>query len=358
MKTFKAFRSGAAVLAAAVLSLQAQTPVRVTADNVNLRSKAVPTADVVGQVNYDDRLVAYDIGEQWVEVAAPAAADLWVMKSYVQTPANTIGANRVNLRAGPGINYNIVATLSLGDKVEPRGEEVQEWIKVAPPAAAHVWISRDYVEILSGDAAAAKIDEKSEKISEKSKNDGKKSEFSEKSAENDAEKAKIDEKSSKKSKSKEKSAENEVAAAVSVDQGFPTPIVSPSVPVKDAVGREIPVPPPADLKLIPLEGQGRITEVEGELRAAPLINEAPTRYRVVRWQDNRWQILCHVYGAAAKFRSLQNKRVRVKGREYWIQGAAAPVLIPDQVQELPADGSAAAADVPEDGDIADDAVVH
>ena len=69
------------------------------------------------------------------------------------------------------------------------------------------------------------------------------------------------------------------------------------------------------------------------MRAAPLINEAPTRYRVVRWQNNRWQVLCHVYGEASKFRSLQDKTVHVKGREYWIQGAAAPVLVPDQIQE-------------------------
>ena len=96
------------------------------------------------------------------------------------------------------------------------------------------------------------------------------------------------------------------------------------------------MPPPADLKLIPLEGQGRLVEVSGELRAAPLINEAPTRYRVVRWLDNRWQILCHVYGEASKFRSLQDKPVLVKGRQYWIQGAAAPVLVPDQVQEISA----------------------
>ncbi len=57
---------------------------------------------------------------------------------------------------------------------------------------------------------------------------------------------------------------------------------------------------------------------------------------MVRWQNNRWQILCHVYGAASKFRNLQDKRVRIRGREYWIQGAAAPVLIPDLIQEAPA----------------------
>ena len=342
MKTFHAFLSGAALLATA-FPLHAQTPVRVLADNVNLRAKPVLTAEVVAQASYNDLLVAREMGAEWVEVAAPPSVDLWVMKQYVQTPQNTIGAPRVNLRAGPSINYNIVDTLSLGDPVVPRGEEVQDWLKIAPPASAHVWVHRDFVEIVSGTPLPPQIDGKS---AEKSKKTEKTAEISEKTAKNTSEAAAGDEKSSKKRKTKKKDGETAAAevseasaapaeAAASAEAALPTPIVSPSVPVKDSAVREIPVPPPANLKLIPLEGQGRLTEVEGELRAAPLINEAPTRYRVVRWQNNRWQILCHVYGEAAKFRSLQDKRVSLKGREYWIQGAAAPVLIPDQVQELP-----------------------
>ena len=314
MKTPKTLWFGAVLLAAAGTLVPAQTPVRVTADSVNLRAKPQLTAEVVVQANYDDRLSAFEIGEEWVAVAAPAAANLWVSKAYVQTPGNTIGANRVNLRAGPGINYNVVCTLALGDVVEPRGEEIQEWMKVAPPPATQLWISREFVEILSGDVPAA-----SAKASVQPRPDA-------------GDDAQAEKKSTRKKKSKAEEAPAPEAAAAAVP--LPTPIVSASVPVPASAGREIPVPAPANLKLIPLEGQGRYVEVEGELRAAPLINEAPTRYRVVRWQNNRWQILCHVYGEAAKFRSLQDKRVRVKGREYWIQGAAAPVLVPDQVQEV------------------------
>ena len=319
MKTFQLILSGAVVWAAAG-TLQAQTPVRVTADNVNLRAKPVLTAEVVTQAHYDDRLVAYELGDEWVEVAAPVTADAWVTKSYVQTPANTIGANRVNVRAGPSMNNNILCTLSLGDPVEPRGEEVAEWLKIAPPPAARLWISREFLEILPAGAAAPAVETTLAAPADDQKATGRK----------------------KKSKAKdeaplaEPAAETAGATPAPGAAGLPTPIVSPSVPVKDEIVREIPVPPPADLKLIPLEGQGRLSEFEGELRAAPLINEAPTRYRVVRWQSNRWQILCHVYGEASKFRSLQDKRVSVKGREYWIQGAAAPVLVPDQVQEIPA----------------------
>ena len=328
MNTTKVIRFGAALLAAASTLLSAQTPVRVTADNVNLRAKALLTSEVVAQARYDERLSAFEIGEEWVEVAAPAAADLWVTKSFVQMPANTIGANRVNVRAGPGINYNVVCTLALGDVVEPRGEEVAEWLKIAPPASARLWISREYVEILSGDAPAVAAAEPAKSTAD----------VAEPLAKADSDEPKKAEKAVKKRKSKAKDQEAEAPEVPAMPPAdLPTPIVAPSVPEKDVALREIPVPAPADLKLIPLEGQGRLTEVEGELRAAPLINEAPTRYRVVRWQDNRWQILCHVYGEASKFRSLQDKRVALKGRQYWIQGAAAPVLVPDQVQELPAE---------------------
>ena len=314
MKTHISFCLWAALLLGAA-PLQAQTTLRVTANNVNLRAKpSLENSEVLAQAQYDDRLTAYEIGDEWISIAPPATMDVWVSKAYVQQPQNTIGAPRVNVRAGPSINYNIVDTLELGTPVEPR-EEVSDWLKIAPPATTRVWIHRDFVEILADTPQLAATPEP-----------------------DPAPEATPPQKTSRKRKPQPATEAPQTATTAlsspAADSGLPTPIVLPSVPVRDSAAREIPVPPPANLKLIPLEGQGRFAEFEGELRAAPLINEAPTRYRVIRWQNNRWQILCHVYGEASKFRSLQDKRVRVKGREYWIQGAAAPVLVPDQVQEV------------------------
>lgn len=336
MKTLQTSLLWVALWLAAASVLSAQTPVRITADNVNLRAKPLLTSEVVAQAHYDDSFVAREIGDEWIEIDAPPTVDLWVSKDFVK-PDNTIGANRVNLRAGPSINYNIVDTLALGDTVMPRGEEISGWLKIAPPPSAHVWISREFVEVLSGAPPAEKMAEKDEKSAKKTKKSQKTSEMDEKTASTDIEKAPAVEKVTRQRKTEANAEKDAIeGVAASLEAIIPTPLVSPSTPAKDSSVREIPVPPPANLKLIPLEGQGRLTEVEGELRAAPLINEAPTRYRVVRWQNNRWQILCHVYGEASKFRSLQDKRVHLKGREYWIQGAAAPVLVPDQVQEAPA----------------------
>ena len=320
MKTTQTFRLCAALLAAAASSLQAQTPVRITADNVNLRAKPALTAEVVAQAHYHDQLAAFDLGEEWIGVAPPPAVDLWVSQDFVQSPDNTV-RKRLNVRAGPSIDYNVVAVLDRGTALDLRGEQ-SGWLKIAPPANARLWVHRDFVEILSAAPEAVAAAPAAEPAAAEARPPRPRKPKAEETADSPAAPA-------------EPGAVPLAPVASAVPHtGLPTPIVSPSVPVRDAPAREIPVPPPANLRLIPLEGQGRFAEFEGELRAAPLINEAPTRYRVVRWQNNRWQILCHVYGEAAKFRALQDKRVRVQGREYWIQGAAAPVLVPDQIREV------------------------
>jgi len=328
MKTLQNILLSAALWLAIVSISSAQIPVRVIGERVNMRAKPRLNAEVVVQAQYDDQLTAYEIGEEWIEVTPPEAVDLWVSKKFVQQPQNTIGANRVNVRAGPSINYNIVDTLSLGDPVVPRGKEIQDWINIAPTPNSRVWIHRDFVEILTDMPPTAEIVKKSQKPD-------KKADFEQKIAKKDG---KSEKKSKKWYRKRKKSGDEKVyareGARETIVATLPTPIVSPSTPVENSTAGSIPVPPPADLQLIPLEGQGRIIEVEGELRAAPLINEAPARYRVVIWQRNRWQILCHVYGRASKLRSLQNKKVWIKGRQYWIKDAAAPVLIPDQIREV------------------------
>jgi SH3-like domain-containing protein len=302
-----------ALLAATAARAGETVPVRVTAHNVNLRAAPNPTGDLLGQADYDDRLAARELGEEWVEIVPPTGVEAWVKAEYVQRPRNTIGANRVNVRAGASINYNVIDTLPLGAPVEPVGE-LGEWLKIKAPPTARVWISRQFVDVVRPEEEAPAAPEPPAPPEHPRKRTGR----TRPAARPDATDA----------------APTPAPAAVAAAM---TPIVSPSVPetADAAIPGEIPVPPPKDLKLVPLNGQGRLTEVEGKLKAAPLINEAPTHYRVVRWQNNRWQILCHVYGDAGKFRALRDKQVRVRGREYWIQKAAAPVLVPDRIQEIP-----------------------
>ena len=367
--------------------------VRVTGDRVNLRAKpGFENSEVLGQADYDERLEVRELGDEWVGVVAPERVSLWVSSQYVQEPENVIGANRVNIRTGPSQNHTIALVLTRGTPVSVR-EKVGDWSRIAVPDGALVWISRQFAEVVEegadasaaassggalenpilkwaeangalkrpegAGAEAAEIAETTgttgttgtaetggetvaEAVAQEVEEPAQVVEVLEPAVAEDAGALARPERRKGDRPAPPVQArplpEVEVATA---NPELPTPIVLPSVPAKDGTeeaGKKNtnPAGVPASFKLIPLEGQGRQVTYEGVLRAAPLFNQAPARYRVLRWNaaSARWELQCHVYGEASKFRYLQDKSVRVRGREYWLQDTAAPVLMPDQIQEL------------------------
>ena len=119
MKMLPTLLLWAAAVAAAGSTVQAQTSLRVAADNVNLRAKPqFENSEVLAQAQYGDQLTSHGTTGEWFEVSAPDSVSLWVSQEFVQRPENTINTKRVNLRAGPSINYNIVATLDRGASVQ------------------------------------------------------------------------------------------------------------------------------------------------------------------------------------------------------------------------------------------------
>lgn len=382
------FAAWLAVAAAALWGVAGEGAerMRVTGNRVNLRSlPGFENSEVLAQADYGEIVTAVEKGDEWVGVEPPASVSYWVNKLYVAQPENTVGANRLNVRAGPSLNYNVVATLERGTAVDVK-EELGDWLRIGAPAGTLVWIYRDFLEAAeepagatdAGTAAVAaavpvaaapvaapepeKIDLRAAPAApaEAAPAGGlavepgvgattnaaavaqppkrrKTTPRTESAAELEPTRVAVPEVSvaegtaaHKGRRAGAKKAEPEAArAAARPQRDLPTPIVAPSRPEGQG-GDGL----PASFKLIPLEGQGRAASYEGVLRAAPLFNDAPARYRVLRWQDNRWQLLCHVYGEASKFRALQDKSVRVSGKEYWIQNTAAPVLIPDRIQEI------------------------
>lgn len=372
--------------------------VRVTGDRVNLRARpSFENSEVLGQADYDERLEVREMGDDWVGVVAPDRISLWVSSQYVRTPENVIGGSRVNIRTGPSQNHTIALVLNRGDSVVPR--EVQgDWTRIAVPEGALVWVSRDFVELADAEktrteglenpilkrareeAAAAAASRAAEGAQTPSSPPPvtattavppppvPPTQAEEVAVAPAAEAApapalehlpaapatdaaalarpprRRDDRPAPPIRPRELPEVAVETPAVKLEKAspeLPTPIVLPSVPAaeEDADAWKKTASPagvPASFKLIPLEGQGRQATYEGVLRGAPLFNDAPARYRVLRWDPRaaRWELLCHVYGEASKFRYLQDKPVRVRGREYWLQNTAAPVLVPDMIQEL------------------------
>ncbi|MBU4212006.1 MAG: SH3 domain-containing protein, partial [Verrucomicrobia bacterium] len=267
----------------------ALTRIKVLKNNCNLRAKALVTSEVVGQVSENDILTAKMIDKEWVEIVPPANVDLWVLGDYVKDGAINC-SQKVNVRAGPGINFNIVGQLPQGEKVEVRGTHA-DWIKIAPPPACSLWISRSLVsEVPLTYVEPAKLEQAK--------------------------------------------AEPVKPIRPPVPPSMPEPEVKPPIPLPmpaepsapAVAGVPAPSPdqagvfsPPPGLDLVPTTGQGRWCEVEGILRAKDFIFRTPSDFRLVTCEggDRNSVTICFVKGNRAQLKALMYRHLIISGREYW-----------------------------------------
>lgn len=255
----------------------------VKGDRVNLRARPQLTAEVVAQANEGDRLITRAISNGWVEVAVPAAVDVWVHRDFVKEGR---AVAKLNVRGGAGINFNTLATLGKGEAVQVRGE-FGEWLKIAPPAAASLWVNEELVEVVRPKPVPPPV------VAPKPP---------------------------------------PVVARPPVPPTPPEPAAVPP-PVPPAAPSAVPYVP-EDVRLAPVNNQGRPVVREGRLRAVLLALNRPSRYHLVREQGNQQEIICYLRGNEAQLRNLEERRMRIRGREYFVQGARYPMIVVDEIALL------------------------
>lgn len=294
---------------------EALTRVKVLKNNCNLRAKALVTSEVVGQVLENDILMAKMIDKEWVEVVPPASIDLWVLGDYVKDGAINC-SQKVNVRAGAGINFNIVGQLPQGEKVEVRGTHA-EWIKIAPLPACSLWISRSLVsEVPQTYVEPAKLDQaKAEPVKPLSPMAP-----------------------SEPVKPIPALAPMPATTVAIVPPSKPEPEVKPPSPLPKPGESVTPVQagvftPPPGLDLVPTTGQGRWCEVEGLLRPKDFFFRAPSDFRLVTFKggDRNSVTICFIKGNQAQLEALMYRHLIISGREYWVKRQKYPVLIPERI---------------------------
>lgn len=296
-------------LAAVLPAEAATTRGQIIGDNVNLRAKDLPEAEVVTQMNDGDAVEIKGYSGEWAEVVPPEKADLWVHKDFVED--GVVRGKTLNVRAGPGINFNVVGTLSRGEKLTIRGE-MTEWYKIAPPAVCSLWVSRPYV----GSPSKPKPVEVART---------------------------------------EQPRPRPAAQPVRQTATVPAPVrrpeearVEPPAPQRQTITippRVVTAAPaaegmqsdlPANWKLIPLEGQGKRIERAGRLKSVGWRLRRPSHFRLVRYLDTgRYETICFVRGNREQLSEWVDEEIGIRGREYWIQSEKYPVVVVDQLM-LPA----------------------
>jgi len=119
----------------------------IVGDTVNVRSGPGTNYSIITRLNKGDGVII--LGEEfgWVRIEVPLATFSWISADFVERGEENQGmvtANRVNIRAGSGTDFDILGQVNRGDKIEIV-DEVEGWYKVKPPAGAAAWIHSDYV---------------------------------------------------------------------------------------------------------------------------------------------------------------------------------------------------------------------
>ncbi|VGO21477.1 SH3 domain-containing protein [Pontiella sulfatireligans] len=135
------------LLAATALSISAETnelaKVRVTGDRVNLRTKPDLNSESLEPAMRGEELVFLGATNGWVAVQPPDYLYGWVATNYLKE--GVVTPKKLNVRAGPSLNYTVLSVVKRGDELAVNGE-FSGWFKVAVPVGSRVWISEDYVE--------------------------------------------------------------------------------------------------------------------------------------------------------------------------------------------------------------------
>lgn len=290
-----------------------QPSVRVKGDRVNLRGRPDANGEVVGQVAANEELKVLQNGETWVGVAPPSGIRCWIHKDFVQD--GRVSVKELSVRAGASINYPRIGSLFRGDPVTPR-ETFGEWLCVAPPTNAVVWVHRELLDVpalarAAEEAAAMPPPEAAVVVRDEAPAVLATNAAAEKIRPSAPEKP-------------------------SVPSGTPLTHQAVVMPPGSQAGTatNAAAQPPSDLNLVPLPGQGSVAQHEGYVKPSPYLF-APGKYRLARKKGNTLETVCFLRGNSKQLAELADQYLLMQGSEYWVQGVREPVLVIDRIERRP-----------------------
>ncbi len=120
----------------------AQQMVSIKGEDVNMRARPSPAAEVLWQLGdgYPLKVVGRKGG--WVQVVDFQNDKGWVARRFTSTtPHSVVKAPTANLRAGPGTGYRVLRQAEYGEVFRVLAKR-NSWVRVQAEDARKGWISR------------------------------------------------------------------------------------------------------------------------------------------------------------------------------------------------------------------------
>ncbi len=125
----------------------------VKGDNVNVRGLPSFTGEVVTRLKKGETVTLLeeitlkkprkDEPTNWFRISLPTNTLVWVHADFVADA--TVAPKKLNVRAGPGENYSVVARLQKGDTVKVL-RKVEDWVEIEAPTNAFAFVAADLLE--------------------------------------------------------------------------------------------------------------------------------------------------------------------------------------------------------------------
>jgi len=120
----------------------------ITGYSVNLRSGPGANFEILRKLNKSDFVLVVEVGPEWIKIALPRNSKAYVHSGFIvrnNQISGQISADRVNIRAGAGTNFNVVGQLNKNDALEIISK-TDDWYYIFPYGNAYGWVHKNFVK--------------------------------------------------------------------------------------------------------------------------------------------------------------------------------------------------------------------
>ncbi len=142
----------------------AEETATVKQDQVNVRGLASFRGEVITKLRKGEKITVLEeitvakpkAGEpsKWYRIQLPTNTPVWVHASFITN--QTVLPKKLNIRAGPGENFSVVAVLEKGATVKEI-RKVENWLEIEAPANAFAFVAADLFDKPPTPAAPVEI---------------------------------------------------------------------------------------------------------------------------------------------------------------------------------------------------------
>ncbi|MDA7915622.1 SH3 domain-containing protein [Verrucomicrobia bacterium] len=130
-------------------SANATVLVKVTADRVNVRARPSTGSEVITQLRNGESVVFVEEvpsvgGLRWAKIQLPDNTPVWLSAEFIDPVDKAVIPQRLNVRSGPGANFNVVGQLIYGETVKEI-RTVQGWMEIASPQGSYAFLAAKYL---------------------------------------------------------------------------------------------------------------------------------------------------------------------------------------------------------------------